>query len=334
MRNCQKCQESPPTPAAAPLHPREWPTNPWARVHLDYAGPFQGRMFLVLVDAHSKWMEVAPVTTSSSTMTIEKLRTFFATHGIPQKIVTDNGPQFTSKEFADFTRSNGIEHTCTAPYHPASNGLAERAVRTFKQGLRRITEGSLETRLARFLFQYRITPHSTTGRSPAELLIGRQPRSRFDLLHPDGAAKVANAQTKQKQRHDMHSRVRGLQVGDKVYIRNFTGLPAWLPGTLLEQTGPVSFRVQLSSGRIHRRHVDHIRIRHTPDAIEANASSFVGTGVPAWPGGARGTGDRLTGEAEKAQDGGCGSSTETGSPQTEFVPRRSSRIRKPPDRLC
>ena len=209
VRNCQKCQQSRPTPAPAPLgvaH-KSMGTNTFG---LCRAVP-RAYVLSVLVDAHSKWIEVMPVTTSSSTMTIENLRTVFATHGIPQKIVTDNGTQFTSKEFADFTRSNGIEHSCTAPYHPASNGLVERAVHTFKQGLQRITEGSLETRLARFLFQYRIIPHSTTGRSLAELLLGRQPtcRSRFDLLHPDGSIRVSKAKVQQKQRHDVHSRARG-----------------------------------------------------------------------------------------------------------------------------
>ena len=99
--------------------------------------------------------------------------------------MTDNGAVFTSDEFEDFLKTNGVTHTRTAPYHPASNGLAERAVQTFKQGIKRIQGGSLETRLSRFLFKYRITPHTTTGRSPAELLLGRQPRSRLDLLHPD-----------------------------------------------------------------------------------------------------------------------------------------------------
>ena len=170
--------------------PGKWPERPWARLHLDYAGPFLGRMFLVLVDVHSKWMDVIPVHAATSSATIEKLRVIFATHGLPERIVTDNGAVFTSDEFEDFLKTNGVTHTCTAPYHPASNGLAERAVQTFKQGIKRIQGGSLETRLSRFLFKYRITPHTTTGRSPAELLLGRQPRSRLDLLHPDTGVKV------------------------------------------------------------------------------------------------------------------------------------------------
>lgn len=83
--NCTKCQDSRLAPAAAPLHPWEWPLSPWSRLHLDYAGPFQGRMFLVLVDAHSKWLDIMPVKNTTATETIEKLRSVFATHGIPDE---------------------------------------------------------------------------------------------------------------------------------------------------------------------------------------------------------------------------------------------------------
>ena len=83
-----------------------------------------------------------------------------------------------------------MAHTRTAPHHPASNGLVERSVQTFKQGIKRLREGTVETKLSRFLLKYRLIPHATTGRSPAELLLGRQPRSRLDLLHPDVSGRV------------------------------------------------------------------------------------------------------------------------------------------------
>ena len=87
----------------------------------------------------------------------------FATHGLPRVIVSDNGSVFTSNEFQEFMTKNGVRHIRTAPYHPASNSLAERAVQTLKEGLKKLSSGDLETRLFRFLFQYRITPHTTTG---------------------------------------------------------------------------------------------------------------------------------------------------------------------------
>ena len=161
-------------------------------------------------------------------MTIEKLRTIFATHGLPERIVTDNGAVFTSEEFENFLNGNGIAHTRTAPYHPASNGLAERSVQTFKQGIKRLREGTVETKLSQFLLKYRLTPHATTGRSPAELLLGRQPRSRLDLLHPDVSGRVQESQARQQTVHDTHSRARAFQVGDRVYVRNFSGSEVWM----------------------------------------------------------------------------------------------------------
>ena len=99
--------------------------------------------------------------------------------------MTDNAPNLSSSEIEEFLRRNGIKHTLSPPYHAASNGLAERAVQIFKQGLKKMQEGTLSDRIARFLFTYRNTPQTTTGISPAEFLFGRRLRSRLDLLKPD-----------------------------------------------------------------------------------------------------------------------------------------------------
>ena len=103
--------------AEAPLHPWEFPGRPWSRLHIDYAGPVQGKMILVIVDSYSKWNEAHVVTTATATATINKLRLTFTTHGLPDIIVSDNGANFTSEEFAAFMKSNGIKHVRTAPYH-------------------------------------------------------------------------------------------------------------------------------------------------------------------------------------------------------------------------
>ena len=87
------------------------------------------------------------MTNSTSSATIKKLRRAFATHGLPEMVVTDNGSNFVSSEFEDFLKMNGIRHIRTVPYHPASNGLAESTVQTFKEGMNKIKEGSVETRL-------------------------------------------------------------------------------------------------------------------------------------------------------------------------------------------
>ena len=132
-------------PPKAPLHPWEWPERPWSRIHVDYAGPFLGKWFLIVIDAHSKWIEVAIVTSATSTNTIEKLRAIFAIHGLPEVIASDNGTVFTSAEFQKFVKSNDIKHIRTAPYHPPSNSQAERMVQIFKESMGKTSLESLET---------------------------------------------------------------------------------------------------------------------------------------------------------------------------------------------
>ena len=86
------------------------------------------KSFLIAVDAHSKWPEVIPMSTTTAEKTVSELRKLFATHGLPEQIVSDNGAQFTSQHFEEFMKLNGIKHIRSAPYHPATNGEAERFV--------------------------------------------------------------------------------------------------------------------------------------------------------------------------------------------------------------
>ena len=99
VKSCEPCQLSRHSPSKVPLHPWEWHDRPWSRIHIDFAGPFMGKMFLIVVDAHLKWMEVSIVQSATSNSTLEKLRGLFATHGLPEVIVSDNGTAFTSTEF-------------------------------------------------------------------------------------------------------------------------------------------------------------------------------------------------------------------------------------------
>ena len=94
----------------------------------------------------------------SSHNTIEILRATFARHGLPDCIVTDNGTSFTRNEFQSFMKSNGMRHIRSAPFKPASNGQAERAVQVVKNGLKRVSGGSLQTHLFRFLLSYLPVP--------------------------------------------------------------------------------------------------------------------------------------------------------------------------------
>ena len=140
----------------------------------------------------------------------------------------------------------------------STNGPAERAVQTFKQGMKKQGDGSVDTKLARFLLSYRINPQSTTGESPAQLRWGCSLRSHLDLLRPDVATLVHLAQSIQKKQHDHHSRTRGVKLGDAVSVRNYSRGSKWVPGTILQETGPLSARVELQDGMVVRRHRDQL----------------------------------------------------------------------------
>ncbi len=108
VKSCHSCQAYRHSTAPAQLHPWEWPDQLWSRLHIDFAGPVKGSMLLIVVDSHSKWLEVHTMSSITSSQTIEKLRSTFATHGLPKTIVSDNGPSFMSSEFKKFLQLNGI----------------------------------------------------------------------------------------------------------------------------------------------------------------------------------------------------------------------------------
>ena len=223
VKACARCQVNRKTP---PPVPWEFPVQAWSRLHVDFADLFQGKLFIVMVDTHSKWLEVAVVSSCSSLWAIRFLRNVFATHGIPEQLLSDNGSAFTSSEFKKFVNRNAIRHTMSASYHPASNGLAERAVQTFKSALIK-SGGDVEISLARFLFTYRLTPHTTMGLTPAEMLLGRKPHSQLDSIRPrSGTAipdKVKTSQARQKANHDARAKDRSFGLNDPVYSKDVGG---------------------------------------------------------------------------------------------------------------
>ena len=138
---------------------------------------------------------------TQTTKTTKVLRNIFASYGLPEQLVSDNGPQFVSEEFRRFTREYGIKHIRSAPYHPATNGAAERFIQTFKIAN---ADRTISHRLANFLLAYRTTPHVTTNVEPCMLFLKRPLRTRFTLLRPDVQSRVSAKQADQKKEHDRY----------------------------------------------------------------------------------------------------------------------------------
>lgn len=239
----------------------DWPTSPWERVHVDFAGPFEERMYLITVDVHP----IMDSTTASKT--IEMLRGFFSHYGVPHILVSNNGPQFCSEEFSTFMKSNGVKHFRSVPYHPASNGLAECFVQTFKHALKS-SRGTkpVQQCLDTFLLLYRNTPHATTNEAPAMLYIGHKPRSRLDFQKPSVAGAVHQSQDAQQQRRQQHSKDMQFGVGEPVLVRDYRkGEDKWTQSVAMEKTGPVLYKVNVGTQGVWKRHVDQLLTR--PESV-------------------------------------------------------------------
>ncbi len=175
-------------------------------------------------------------------------------------IVSDNGPQFVSREFDHFCKVNGIEHVRVAPYHPRSNGEAERYVQIFKNALRNSagkSQTAVDSDLSKFLYKYRSTPHTSTGQTPAKLLLGRELRTNLDLLHP---------QPKPMKRimPPPSQAPRAFEKRQPVWVRFYNGPHKWRSGVVRAVTGPLSYEVQVGD-QMHSRHADQLRARTSMD---------------------------------------------------------------------
>ena len=265
-------------------------------------------------------------------MVIEELRSTFARFGLPELIVTDNGPCFTSEEFGLFVRKNSIKHVTSAPYHPASNGLAERAVQLIKRGLKKVVDGTLRTRIATVLCSHRITPQATTGVPPSELLLGRRLRTRLDLMIPNTAGYVEKKQLQQKQTHDATAKPRSFAVGAKVYVKNYGSGQSWLPGHVVQISGPLSYVVELASGHTRRCHIDQLRSRVAADRRPQEMDQDVAL----FPSPTRETeSQETTGETSSPSTTSTDGVGDIGSTETAgCMPSQSRerRARRPPDR--
>ncbi|MBV2145458.1 MAG: DDE-type integrase/transposase/recombinase, partial [Wolbachia endosymbiont of Pissodes strobi] len=192
-QRCKSCAVFASSPSKPSLVLWDYPDKVWSRLHADFFfffffffGPCCNRYFLVIEDATSKWLECFLVNNLSSQTVINCFRGLFSRFGIPKEVCTDNGTAFCSKDFQEFLEKYGITHT-GAPYHPEANGLAESAVKIMKKSILKANNDGVKDInfiLDTFLFQYRNTPHTTTGECPAKLLLGRSLRTKFDLLLP------------------------------------------------------------------------------------------------------------------------------------------------------
>ena len=272
-RRCTSCGEHQNKPSKLPVHPWMLPEKPWSRLHIDHAINFMGKNWLVLTDAYSKYPCIHPTTSTSTRATLDLLEEDFAHFGYPHTLVTDNATTFTSEEFQQWCKERGITHLTGAPYHPATNGAAERLVQTFKQALRKSSLPPNRA-LQEFLIQYRRTPTSS-GYSPSELLNSRQMRTKIDTLIPSpphilqGKQSQETSRQQETKRPETVSKVsKKYKVGDHVYALYYGPRrdkhPRWVPAIVRKAMGTRCFNVQVTPhGPVWRRHWEQLQPRHS-----------------------------------------------------------------------
>lgn len=327
VSNCTACQDTRPDPTAVPVHCWKTPSKVFERVHMDYAGPLFGKYLLVLVDAFSKWPIVRIVNNMTTETTIHECRDIFSTFGIPNILVSDHGTQFNSIQFQTFLKQNGIVHKQGAPYHPATNGQAERFVQTVKNKLKasRCTVSTMHHELSNILLAYRRAIHPKTNKSPAMMMFGRPINSRLDLLLPQNCIGSAERPTIAKK----------FSVGERVAVRDYMSRMKWQYGRVIAIAGDLHYEVQLDQGRVWRRHVDQMRsVGILLPTVPTNRSEESNDRAEPEQRGniSNSNTEFVANEGVSAKDMETPQQAEE-PPSNEVQVRRSNRIRKSPDRL-
>ncbi|XP_055701767.1 uncharacterized protein K02A2.6-like [Phlebotomus papatasi] len=280
VKTCSLCALAARSPVTCELF--SWPicTRPWQRVHIDFAGPVDGVSFFIMIDAFSKWPEVFITKSISTSATISWMWESCSRYGFMEVLVSDNGTQFTSSAFSQFCETHGIKHIRTSPYHPQSNGLAERFVDTLKRGLKKnsdITDTSQA--LQTFLMAYRNTPNENThnGAAPAQLIFGRSLRTQLALLKPiEEQSQLRNTKMEEQFNLKHGARSRSFEEGERVYVKIFkqNGFK-WEPGRIIERIGSVNYNIEVflsSANKLIRAHINQINPRSVPDGNSADTS--------------------------------------------------------------
>jgi hypothetical protein len=276
VANCKHCLSNRNTQKREPLMPTPMPSRPWSKVAADLC-EYQGKQWLVVMDYYSRYPEVVQMGKSTTAKAvIDKLKGIFARFGIPETLISDNGPQFDAQEFADFSVRYNFEHLTVSPHFPQANGQVERGVQILKAFLCQD-----DPFLA--LLSYRSTPHSATGVSPAHLLMGRQIRSTLPTLPSnldpgwpdlkqvrknDDIAK-ANYKYYYDRRHNAKPLAK-LAPGESVNLK-LDGQKGWKThGVVIKQhDAPRSYFVKTDDGATYRR--NRVHLMPVPDEPDSDA---------------------------------------------------------------
>ncbi|XP_049512973.1 uncharacterized protein K02A2.6-like [Dermacentor silvarum] len=280
-KSCAVCDKYKKRNAKLPMLSHELPSLPWQFVGVDLFH-HEGNDYLIVVDSYSFFFEVRKLNRTTATAVINASAEIFATHGIPAKLCSDNGPPFNSATFQAFTSQFNISHTTSSPYYPRANGLAERAVQEAKHLLNKCPFSTLEFYSA--LLEWRNTPRDEQLQSPAQRLMGRHTRSQLPVLNchlepktiPTEAVRQRLQEIRHKQRSYYNRTTRALpdlHSGNKVSVYD-THSRTWAPAMVVGPAGPPrSYVVATDSGQQLRRTREHLRATDAAQPAQSQAET-------------------------------------------------------------
>lgn len=233
VKTCKDCILVSQPPRPAPMQRTVFPTSPWNSIASDLLGPLpNGKYVLVFIDYFSRYMELKFLQSISSESIIGAMKEIFCRLGFPKYLRTDNGRQYISTVFEKYCDTNGITLIRTPPYWPQANGEVENMNRSLVKRLKiaHLNKANLQQEIQDFMLMHNVTPHSTTGTSPSELMFNRMIRDKIPNVQ-DIAGEVHDSREKDNDCLKKHKgkveadKMRGakeidIEVGDQVLLKN------------------------------------------------------------------------------------------------------------------
>ena len=277
VAGCMSCQavgkaKPPPTLNITPT-----PTDVWDIVNVDYLGPLpNGTYVFVIVDQKSKFPDIEFVSSTSAPILIKTLERIIATYGIPNTMVSDNGPPFKSYEIKRFMREHSIQHKRITPLWPQSNGEVERFMKPLMKIIRtaHIERKNWKSEVYKFLFAYRNTPHATTQIPPAELVFNRKCRytipnngTQVDQnihRHAENRIIESKKQAKLYQDNRRNAKDQHIQPGDRVIVKQnkrnkLTPNFEYQPYEVISTKGTMLTAQSNETGKTKTRNISHFK---------------------------------------------------------------------------
>lgn len=255
-KSCVACQLNQTTPSPVKLTKWKETSRFFERIHIDFF-QFEQRKFLILIDTHTRWMDIKIMSNTTAAKVAATLRNIFAYFGLPEMLVADNGPPFNSAEFREFCLKNKIDYCNSPAYHPQSNGWAECAVRTAKASIKKmVTDGKtkslpIELKVDNFLFKYRNTPVTTTNVSPNSMIFIFRTRTLISIMNNKAQSeqrttKMNRPAIKQGKTISTKSSINTFAKHDMVvYKCESSTAVRWCRAKVIEVISPCRFRIKL-----------------------------------------------------------------------------------------